>query len=232
MSLKFSLDDDGFAGLEESVQGMYQKADDGSYRLSVEGMPEIEDVSGLKAQRDALLEEKKKAQLKQKEVEREAAERERKAAEEAGNYESLFKSSEKEREDLKSDLQSLRESIVKEKAEATAMGIAAELADGNNVKILSRFVADRIRVGEDGSVTVLSASGEPTVSTIEDLKKEFTTGGDFDSLLRGNKAAGGGASQQNGSGAAKKFNDYTPQELSEIRQNRPDEYDRLKSTIN
>lgn len=43
MSLKVEVDD--LDGIDENLQGLYNKGDDGRYRLDVEGMP---DVSGLK----------------------------------------------------------------------------------------------------------------------------------------------------------------------------------------
>lgn len=201
MVLQFLIDEDGFNGLDENMQGMYQKGENG-YQLAVEGLPQQEDVSGLKAQRDALLAEKKKAQQDAKAAADAAAKEAADAAKQKGDFEALFKSSEQEREKLQKQYEQLTQKISTEKRQSVAMSVAAELADGNNAKLLAKFVGERIKVDGDNTV-VLNANGEPTVSTIDDLKKEFTTSGQFDSLLRGNKASGGGATGSKGGGAAK-----------------------------
>jgi len=85
---------------------------------------------------------------------------------------------------------------------AAAMKIASSLAEGENVGLLTRFVAERLKYAEDG-VKVTDSSGDLTVSSLDDLKKEIAGSARFASLIKGNQSSGGGASGgSTGSGAA------------------------------
>ena len=51
MTLKFQLD--SLEGVEESIQGLYVEKD-GKFVLGIEGLPQQEDVTGLKAKVEAV----------------------------------------------------------------------------------------------------------------------------------------------------------------------------------
>ena len=51
MTLKFQLD--SLEGVEESIQGLYVEKD-GKFVLGIEGLPQQEDVTGLKAKVEEL----------------------------------------------------------------------------------------------------------------------------------------------------------------------------------
>ncbi len=74
MGLKYQLDT--LDGLDDSVKSLYTEKE-GKFVLGIEGLPQPEDVSGLKAKVDELLGEKKAAEKKAREAE-EAARLERK----------------------------------------------------------------------------------------------------------------------------------------------------------
>lgn len=149
-----------------------------------------EQTAGLKSKIDELLGEKKSSQKKQREAEEQARiEREAKAKQE-NDYESLFKSSQEKTEEWKSKFDELQGSVRKEKRQNAAMKLASELADGANAELLSTFIAQRIDIDEGGKQVILSAEGSPTVSTLDDLKKEIRSSGKYDSLLSGSKASG------------------------------------------
>mgnify|MGYP001092409499 CR=1 FL=1 len=74
--LKFQLD--SLDGVDEAVRALYTEKD-GKFVLGIEGLPQQEDVSGLKAKVDELLGEKKLAEKKAREAE-EAARLEREEA--------------------------------------------------------------------------------------------------------------------------------------------------------
>ena len=63
MVLKVTVD--SLDGLDDGIKSLY-KEENGKFRLDLDG---YEDVSGLKAQRDALMDEKKEALRKAKEAE-------------------------------------------------------------------------------------------------------------------------------------------------------------------
>lgn len=155
-----------------------------------------ESNSGLKSKVDELLGEKKSASQKAREAEERLAREAEQRAKEQNDYKSLFESSKQKTEEFEQKYTELKNGILQEKVNTAAMSISAELADGNNAKILSEFVKRRITYN-DGQMIVLDEAGNPTVSTISDLKKEFTASGMFDSLLRQSKANGGSASTPN-----------------------------------
>ena len=96
MAIEYTLDKDAFTSLDESVQGLY-KQDGDNFVLSVSGMPEQEDTSGLKRKVEELLGEKKTAQQKAKEAEEAAVAAAIEKAKSEQDYKSLYESSEAER---------------------------------------------------------------------------------------------------------------------------------------
>ena len=156
-----------------------------------------EETAGLKNKVDELLGKTVTASQKAREAEEKLAREAEERAKQQNDYKSLFESSQKKTEEFEQKYSELKNNILQEKVNTTAMSISAELADGNNAKILSEFVKRRITYN-DGQTIVLDESGNPTVSTIDDLKKEFIASGMFDSLLRQSKANGGSASTPSG----------------------------------
>ncbi len=149
-------------------------------------------LAAVKAKADELLSETKKAKQKARE-EAEAKDQARKEkAKREGDFEQLLKSSEKERSSLQEELQTLKNKISTEKVKSEAMKVAAELADGTNAQILSRFIEERIKYTDDG-IKVTNQNGELTVSSLDDLKREFTSSDTYKVLLRGNQSTGGSA---------------------------------------
>ena len=107
----------------------------------------------------------------------------------------------------------------------TKLGAGGEKNEDLRDLIKSRYDFDFNQ--ESGSVSVAGGN----VTNIEELEKAVKEGGRYDAYLAGNKASGTGAPGGKGSGVAtgKKFNELTGAELAEIRQENPEEYDRLKS---
>ncbi|GLO14884.1 hypothetical protein PPUJ20028_34670 [Pseudomonas putida] len=66
MTLKFQLE--SLEGVEESVAALYVEKD-GKFVLGIDGLPQQEGVSGLKAEVDELLGEKRAAEKARKEAE-------------------------------------------------------------------------------------------------------------------------------------------------------------------
>lgn len=156
-------------------------------------------VLAMQGKANELLDETKKAKNKAREeaAAKELAELDK--ARKSGDYEQMLKSSEEKRAELEDKLKELNTKVGSEKTKRAAMKIAAELADGSNAELLSEFVSRRIKYTDEG-VKVTTESGELTVSTLDQLKQEFEVSDKYRSLLRGNKASGGGAAGA-GSGA-------------------------------
>lgn len=160
-----------------------------------------EQTSGLKNKVDELLGEKKSASQKAKDAEERAQREAEERAKQQNDFKSLYESSEKTRLDYEQKYQELHNNILREKIESESMKIASDLADGNNAVLLSDFIKRRVTFSDDG-VIVLDEKGQPTVSTVEDLKKDFQKSGLYDALLRQSKANGGGATGANRGGAS------------------------------
>lgn len=69
MTLKFQLD--SLEGVDEAIQSLYVEKD-GKFVLGIDGLPQQEDVTGLKAKVEELLGEKKAAEKARREAEEKA----------------------------------------------------------------------------------------------------------------------------------------------------------------
>lgn len=134
----------------------------------------------------------KKAKAKAREETEIAARAQEDKARKNGDFEQLLQSSEKEREVLATQLKDLENRVGTERTRTESMRLAAELADGANAELLSEFIGKRLKYTGDG-LKVLDNNGDLTVSSLDDLKREFENNDKFQSLIRGNKSTGGGA---------------------------------------
>jgi hypothetical protein len=210
--LKFQLDT--LDGVDESVRALYTEKD-GKFVLGIEGLPQPEDVSGLKSKVEELLGEKKAAEKARKDAEEAARLEREEAARKSGNVEELEKSwSEKynRREAelnglLEQERGSLGSQIRDLTVGRTATDIAAALAIPGSAKALLPHIERRLSVElRDGkpTVVVLDQAGKLSAATLDELKAEFTNDTAFAPLIAGSKASGGGAAGAgNGGGAAK-----------------------------
>ena len=169
---------------------------------------EADQASKIKAQLDAMQAENARLQAKineankhNREAQKEAERQAREKAEAEGNYEQLFKSSEQERENLRQQLETLQQQNSQKAINEKALKIATNLADGANVELLSEFIARRLKYTDEG-IKVVDESGNLTISTIDDLQKEFAGSARYASLIKGNQSSGGGASGGSNSSSA------------------------------
>ncbi len=204
MALKLTVD--SLDGLDDGVKTLY-KEDNGKFRLDLDG---YEDTTGLKAQRDALLNEKKEAQRKAKEAEEAAKAAAEEAARKNGDVAALEKSWQEKLAATESNYKNLNESLTKQihglTVGQTATKLAAELAISGSADVLLPHIQSRLTVEiKDGapSVRVLDLLGKPTAMTVDELKQEFISNKAFAPLIAASKATGGGASGSGGGGAAK-----------------------------
>ena len=160
------------------------------YKAQVEALMAEKESMGNKI--NELLGESKKAKDARRQAEQLAADEARKKAAAEGNYEQLFQSSEEQRKMLEEQLTGLTSSIHQKEVKNSALKVASELAEGANVELLAEFIERRLKFAEDG-VKVTNESGDLTVSTLDDLRKEFAGSARYASLIKGNQASGGGA---------------------------------------
>ncbi|WP_046489993.1 hypothetical protein [Pseudomonas veronii] len=212
MPLKYQLDT--LEGVDDTVRALYTEKD-GKFVLGIEGLPQQEDVSGLKAKVDELLGEKKAAEKARKDAEEQARLEREEAARKSGNVEELEKSwSEKynRREaELNGMLEQERGTLSTQIRDLTvgrtATDIASALAVPGSAKALLPHIERRLSVEQrDGKpvVVVLDQQGKLSAATLDELKAEFANDTAFAPLIAGSKASGGGAAGAGGGGGAAK----------------------------
>lgn len=212
MGLKYQLDT--LDGLDDSVKSLYTEKE-GKFVLGIEGLPQPEDVSGLKSKVQELLDEKKAADKARKDAEDQARLEREENARKSGNVEELEKSwSEKynRREaELNGMLEQERGTLSTQIRDLTvgrtATDIASALAIPGSAKALLPHIERRLSVEQrDGKpvVVVLDQQGKLSAATLEELKAEFANDTAFAPLIAGSKASGGGAAGAGGGGGAAK----------------------------
>lgn len=218
MTLKFQLD--SLEGVDESIQALYVEKD-GKFVLGIEGLPQSEDVTGLKSKVQELLDEKKAADKARKDAEEQARLEREEALRKSGNVEELEKSwsekfSRREAEltgTLESERATLQGQIRDLTVGRTATEIATTLAIPGSAKALLPHIERRLSVEQrDGkpTVVVLDSAGKLSAATLDELKAEFTNDPAFGPLIAGSKASGGGAGGAGkGGGAALKRSEMT-----------------------
>lgn len=155
------------------------------------------DLKAVAAKKEELLSETKKA----KEARREADEAATKAAQEKslkdGEFEKLYQTVQKEKDELAKRLHDVTTSNRREKLQVQSMRIANDLADGDNAELLSDFVMRNLdKMADD--------NGSLTADIIQAVTNDFKANTKFKSLLRSSKATGGGATGNTSSAQATK----------------------------
>ncbi|MEN5136096.1 MULTISPECIES: hypothetical protein [unclassified Pseudomonas] len=212
--LKFQLDT--LEGVDEAVRALYTEKD-GKFVLGIEGLPQQEDVSGLKAKNAELLAEKKEIERKAREAEDAARLEREEAARKSGNVEELERSwtekfTRREAEltgTLEQERATLSGQIRDLTVGRTATDIASALAVQGSAKALLPHIERRLSVEQrDGKpvVVVLDAQGKLSAATLDELKAEIANDAAFAPLIAGSKASGGGAGGAGTGGGAAQGN--------------------------
>lgn len=233
--MKYLIDKAAFDALDPALQALYKQQGD-NYVLAIEGLPQPEDTSGLKAKVEQLLAEKKTEAEKRKQAEEEARIAAEEAARKSGDTEALDRSwNEKHTKALtekESALTALQAQIHSLTVGAAAARIAGELAVQGSAGVLQRLIEHRLSMEmRDGipTVVVRDNEGRPTAATLAEFKTEVTNDPALAPLVAASKASGGGASGAKGGGAAKTWDQLSGMERVELRRTNPAEHARLKA---
>ncbi len=233
--MKYLIDKAAFDALDPAMQALYQPQGD-NYVLAIEGLPQPEDTSGLKAKVEQLLAEKKTEAEKRKQAEEEARIAAEEAARKSGDTEALDRSwNEKHTKALTekdATLTALQAQIHALTVGAAAARIAGELAVQGSAGVLQRLIEHRLSMEmRDGvpTVVVRDNEGRPTAATLAEFKTEVTNDPALAPLVAASKASGGGASGAKGGGAAKTWDQLSGMERVELRRTNPAEHARLKA---
>ncbi len=166
--------------VEEEAQEIDYKSFYEQHKETVDKLP------GLVNKNRELLAETKQAK---EDRTRAATEAKRIADEKAikdGEYEKLWKTAKEEKESLANQINELKNTNRKEKIQISALKISNELAEGDNVELLSDFVMRNLDVLAD-------ESGSLSEEILADVKKQFESNSKYNSLLKQSKASGGSA---------------------------------------
>ena len=129
--------------------------------------------------------------------------------------------------ELLQQLQEKNEALYKETVEVKALNIAGAIKESARPLAMG-YIKSRLRLGDDGVVRVVDEQGNLTASTIEEFKESLKTNPMFQDIVIVNTNSGGGAAGSGfGGGAAKKPNEYTVQEMKELRASNPELYNQL-----
>lgn len=200
MALDHEINEEKFNGLNDTLKGEYERQENGSYRLSVVGLPDTGALSRAhdrqKADNAALRQQLADANLQLSEINKEQL---RKTGDVATLERQWKEQHAAETKALTDKLAARDAATARAAATAEATRIVAKLTD--HTDLLMPHVSSRIRAEVDPdtgavSVKVLDTKGEPTALTPDDLVKEFTNNKTFSSIIRVSKASGA-----NGSGA-------------------------------
>jgi len=195
---------------------------------------EPEDVTGLKNTANALLGEKKalEAKLAQQDADLKAAKLAKPSSdssEDVQKLQSQLDDAMMKIGDWEGKYNGLQGEIKSKTIETEAVRIATSMtSDTNRANLLKQQILSRLTLDGD-KFSVLDENGSPTISSIDELTGQIKAQYPF--LVDGSQASGGGA--RGGSGGAapamKKFDQYNAGELSTIKRETPEVYDRLKT---
>lgn len=221
-------------GLSAELAELYEEKD-GAYFLKVDGVVpkyHADKILGEKAELKTRLDSIEQARL-EAEAERQRIEEQARidSLKKNGDIESLEKSW-KERLDareaeLLQQIQEKNEALYKETVEVKALNIAGAIKESARPLAMG-YIKSRLRLGDDGIVRVVDEQGNLTASTIDEFKESLKTNPMFQDIVIVNTNSGGGAAGSGfGGGAAKKPNEYSVQEMKELRASNPELYNQL-----
>lgn len=179
-------------------------------------------------------------------IEAERAEEKRKAEEnrikglhDKKEFEPLYKELEQKYKDLEKrsgetakqfqDRENQLKDKINSKAVDSLLGDLSELFTDAGKKTGKRLLKDMIKYdAEEETYTFLDEDGGVTSLDVDGFKSYVENSDLYASLLKAKTSTGGfGKNAQKGGGAARKFTEYSPAELSDIQRTKPTEYARL-----
>lgn len=192
---------DSLDGLDESIQRLYEQSGD-TYTLKVDGMPkaENEDLSGLKAKVQQLMDETKAAKQRAREAEEAKAKQFEKTAQEKGEFQSLWEQAQKKLAEKDQELQDFTAKMQQKDIQVAAASVGSQLAktDAKRASVLADYAAKYARHDGDKVQFLVGGIEVDAAKLMEHLRKEFPF------LVDGSGATGGGAVSSRSGGAAQK----------------------------
>lgn len=237
--LKRKIDKKSYDELAPAIRDLYEKEGD-EFILQAER----EDVSALKSAKEH---EKSARQAAEKELRdlrdaedakiRKATEKAREAAlaeaRENSDLDALEKSWKAKYNDLKeskdAEIKLLNGATKKITVTSIAENMAKEISTAPALlqeRIEGRLTVDLV----DGTFVtkVVDAQGQPSASTVDELRKEFIENPAYKMIIKAGEASGGGANNLPGGGANDKpFSDMSPVERTALKKSNPERFKEL-----
>lgn len=163
-------------------------------------------MEALKTNNSSLIEEKRKETAEKQRLADEAKKTQQELAKKNGDYDSILKAAEEEKNKAYEELSVLKKQVADERMETIATTISSEFAvDSNAAQALKQLL--KLRLGFDnGKVVVLDKDNKPTNISIDDFKKDVATNPIYRSMLKSNPASGGRPINANGSAGSSSTN--------------------------
>lgn len=192
------------------------------------------ELSGIKANRDALLEEKKEQQRIASEAEAERKRLTEEQARKSGDLEAIENSWREKLNNTETELKSKYDSAQKRIHELTvgrtAQELAGKIAKPHAQRLIAREINERLTLDENGNVRVLDSQGKPSAMTVSELEAEFCSDATYQDIIIINNSTGGGATGGGfGGGAGKEAKDYSPEERLDLLNKNPALFNQLFS---
>lgn len=189
------------------------------------------EIDAIKANKDTILNEKRTLKEKLDAIEAEKSQKLEDDAKTKGDVNVLEKQYQAKEAQYQAKLQALENELksrdeleARNQVNSTAAKLASALTDDtNNADILADYLSKRLKF-DNGTVKVLNSEGEISINSLEELKNEFIACGKYNSLIRGTKASGAGAS---GTKANKAATELTEAERLELLKNNPERFKQL-----
>ena len=233
--MQYKLDKEAFDALPEEIQKEY-KLDGDTATLNIEGddAPTLDKIASLEKKRNIEAEHRANAEKKVKEA-NERAESLQKDLESAGGNKAEL---EKVREDFAKQMEELKEEREVESKQMRAdrdraliMETANKLASEHFTvpTLIAPEIAKRLTVIEaegQQAVRALTADGKESLSNVSEMfKTDFLDNKDLSSITLANVGKGGGATPNNGSGAAgNKISEMDADSLVAFKKENPEQY--------
>ncbi|WP_323842899.1 hypothetical protein [Moraxella sp. Pampa] len=181
------------------------------------------EIERLRKHNETLLGEKKAETEKRKAEQAEKDKQAEELARKKGDFETLEKSYQDKIANLEKQMSDMTAERNHDLIKSQSLKIASQLStNAHNQEILQMLIEKRLTC-DNGEVKVTDGNGNLTISTLDDLVKEFKDGGKFDSLIDGTRASGTGATGQ----SQKQAQDYTEAERVALAQNNPTLFNQL-----
>lgn len=206
-------------------------AGDAPKTFTMEEVQELiaKEVAGLKANQEALLNEKKEAARKAKEAEEEKQLAHQEALKAAGKMDEFEKTIRSQYDPVLAEkegrISKMAERILGSERKAVLGSFAGDFITPEAVDILAPFVKTSFE-GDEVVTQFVGADGKVVTTNADEFRKYLREHKAFSHLIKANAASGGGASGGKGSGAAPAFKDMNESERLALYKSNPAEFER------